>query len=146
MGANAAINPFAPPAYNGLVGGAPAGYVDVDFSYVYDVVLTASQQLRDQTVPIMSDADFEWRALVLATATGVFSIRFSDSQGYYLANGFLLSNNFLVATQPIPWPVSPGVLFPMGGRIGIDINDLSAAPNTIELVFRGVKRYRLPNS
>jgi hypothetical protein len=145
MGATA-VNPFAPPAYNGLAGGYPAGYVDVDFSYVYDVVLTASQQLRDQTVPIMSDADFEWRALVLATATGAFSIRFSDSQGYYLSNGFLLSQNFLVATVPIPWPVSPGVLFPMGGRIGIDINDVSAAGNTIELVFRGVKRYRLPQA
>jgi hypothetical protein len=141
-----AVNPFAPPAYNGLVGGYPVGYVDVDFTYVYDVALTANQALRDQSVPIMSDADFEWRALVLAAATGAFSIRFSDSQGYYLSNGFLLSNNFLVATVPIPWPVSPGILFPGGGRIGIDINDLSAAPNTIQLTFRGVKRYRLPQA
>jgi hypothetical protein len=47
---------------------------------------------------------------------------------------------------PIPWPVSPGILFPGGGRIGIDINDLSAAPNTIQLTFRGVKRYRLPQA
>jgi hypothetical protein len=145
MAANA-INPFAPPAYNGLIGGYPAGYVDVDFTYVYDVVLTALQQLRDQSVPIMSDADFEWRALIQATATSTYSIRFSDSQGYYLSNGFLLNNNFLVATMPIPFPVSPGVLFPMGGRIGIDITETGGVINTIQLLFRGVKRYRLPSA
>jgi hypothetical protein len=145
MAANA-VNPFAPPAYNGLTGGYPTGYVDVDFTYVYDVSLTANQALRDQSVPIMSDADFEWRALVQATATGVYVIRFSDSQGYYLSNGFLLNNNFLVATMPIPFPVSPGVLFPMGGRIGIDITDMSGGvANVIQLLFRGVKRYRLPS-
>ena len=144
MGANAAVNPFAPPAYNGLIGGYPSGYVDVDFTYVYDVVLTNAQALRDQSVPIMSDADFEWRALIQAAATGVYAIRFSDSQGYYLSNGFLLNNNFLIATVPIPFPVSPGVLFPQGGRIGIDITNLTAVNNTIQLLFRGVKRYRLP--
>jgi len=36
------------------------------------------------------------------------------------------------------------VLFPQGGRIGIDITNLTAVNNTIQLLFRGVKRYRLP--
>ena len=31
-----------------------------------------------------------------------------------------------------------------GSRIGIEINELTAAPNTVQLVFRGAKRYRLP--
>jgi hypothetical protein len=139
-----ALNPYAPAAYNGVSGGYPAGYVDVDFTYVYDVTLLASQQLRDQALPVMNDADFEWRALVLAVATGAFSIRFSDAQGYYLSNGFILSANFLAGGAPVPWPIMPGVLFPSGGRIGIDINELSVAGNTIQLLFRGVKRYRLP--
>ena len=36
----------------------------------------------------------------------------------------------------------PASLIPAGGRIGIDIQDTSGAQNTIELLFRGVKRYR----
>jgi hypothetical protein len=138
-------NPFAPAAYNGLSGDYPAGFIDVDFTYVYDIVLTLNQQLRDQQVPILNDADFAWRAIILAQFTGAFSVRFSDSQGYYLSNGMILSANFLVGGAPVPFPVSPEIVLPSGGRIGIDITDLSGAGNTIELLFRGVKRYRLPS-
>jgi len=140
---NMMVNPYAPPAYQGLSGSAMPGFVDVDFSYVYDVVLTASQSLYDQSTPIRNDADFEWRAMVLAVNTGVFRVRFSDSQGYYFSNGFINSANFLDNGARLPWTVFPGVLLPAGGKIGIDIQDLSAAENTIQLIFRGVNRYRI---
>lgn len=138
------LNPFAPPAYNGLSGEYPNGFVDVDHSYVYQVTLAASQMLRDQQQPIDTDADFVLRAIQLTSNTGVFAVRFSDSQGYYLSNGLLRSAIFLVGTVPVPFPLFPELVFPSGGRIGIDIQDLSAAPNTVELTFRGVKRYKLP--
>lgn len=138
------LNPFAPPAYNGLSGDYPYGFVDVDHSYVYQVVLAANQMLRDQQQPIDTDADFVLRAIQLTSFTGVFAVRFSDSQGYYLSNGMLRSAIFLVGTVPVPFPLFPELVFPAGGRVGIDIEDLSAAPNTVEIVFRGVKRYRLP--
>lgn len=138
------LNPFAPPAYNGLSGDYPNGFVDVDHSYVYQVTLTANQMLRDQQQPIDTDADFVLRAIQLTSNTGVFAVRFSDSQGYYLSNGLLRSAIFLVSTVPVPFAVFPELVFPSGGRIGIDIQDLSAAPNTVELTFRGVKRYKLP--
>lgn len=137
-------NPFAPLAYSGLVGGYPAGYVDVDFTYVYDVTLTANQRLNDQVLPIQNDADFAWRALIVSQFTGSFSVRFADSQGYYLSNALIVHTNFLVGGQPVPFPVSPEIVLPSGGRIGIDILDTSGAGNTVELLFRGVKRYRLP--
>ena len=78
-------NPYAPPAYNGLMDASPQGYVDVDFTYTYDVVLTALQVLNDQSVQTTNDADFAWRAVVIAFATGAFNVRFSDSQGFYLS-------------------------------------------------------------
>jgi hypothetical protein len=139
------INPYAPPAYNGLGGDYPNGYVDVDFSYVYNVSLTASQFLRDQVVALATDADFVWRALIVTSYTGAFNVRFSDSQGYYLSNSVLNYQTFLWGgTVRIPFPIFPELVLPAGGRIGVDIQDISAAPNAVELTFRGVKRYRLP--
>lgn len=135
-------NPFAPPSYNGLNPAAPQGYVDVDFIYPYDVNLTASQFLRDQSISTTNDADFAWRAIVIAFATGAFNIRFADSQGFYLSNGMIASAN-LIGDAASPYPVFPEILIPAGGRIGIDIQDTSVAGNTIQLLCRGVKRYRI---
>ncbi len=135
-------NPYAPPSYNGFNSASPQGYVDVDFSYPYDVVLTASQFLRDQSISTTNDADFPWRAIVIASATGPFNIRFADSQGFYLSNGMIASAN-LIGDAASPFPIFPEVLIPAGGRIAIDIQDTSGAPNTIQLLCRGVKRFRI---
>jgi hypothetical protein len=141
---NTRLNNYAPPAYNGLAGdGAPTGFIDVDFSYVYSQALTASQFLRDQALNTTTDADFIWRALMVTSNTGAFSIRFSDAQGYYLSNAMLASPNFFLGTLAIVFPVFPEIVIPAGGRIGIDIQDVSAAPNTVEITFRGAKRYRM---
>ena len=142
--ADVRVNPYAPPALSGLAGTGPAGYVDMDFSYVYAVTLTGGQFLRDQSLAVMTDADFLWRALMVTSNTGNFSIRFSDSQGTYLSNGMLLNQNFFLGNLAQVFPILPQVVIPAGGRIGIDIQDLSGAGNTIQLTFRGVKRYRLP--
>lgn len=136
------VNPYAPPAYNGMNNNPPAGYVDVEFEYVYDVTLTANQFLRDQTLPTTNDADFAWWAINVNAATGAFSVRFTDSQGYYLSNGQVLSAN-IQGDPSSPYPVFPEIIIPAGGRIGIDIQDLSGDSNTIEIGCRGVKRYKI---
>jgi hypothetical protein len=135
-------NPWAPPMDNGLNNASPLNYVDVDFTYPYDVILTANQFLRDQSVSTTNDADFAWRALIVAVATGSFNVRFADSQGYYLSNGVIASAN-LQGDAASPYPIFPEIIIPAGGRIGIDIQDTSDAGNTIELLCRGVKRYRI---
>ena len=140
------MNPYATPVLNGINPDFPQGFIDVAFDYVYDVAMLGNAQLRDQTVPIHTDSDFVWRGIELAAATGAFSIRFNDSQGYYFSNGFLLSANFLSGTVPYPYPIFPETLFPAGSRIGIEINDLSGAPNTVQLRLLGAKRYRLPKA
>ncbi len=139
------MNPAATPVVNGLTPEFPLGYIDVSFDYVYDVTLTALQQLRDQSVPVHTDSDFVFRAVEVNQLTGAFSIRFNDSQGYYLSSGFINSSAFLSGTVPYPYPIFPELLFPAGSRIGIEINDLSnGQSNVIQLLLRGAKRYRLP--
>jgi len=138
------LNPHGTPVLNGLTPEFPMGFIDVCFDYVYDVALTASQVLRDQSVPVHTDSDFVLRAILLSQATGAFSIRFNDSQGYYLSSAFMLSANLLSGTVPFPFPIFPELLFPAGSRIGIEINELTAAPNTVQILLRGAKRYRLP--
>lgn len=137
-----APNIYTPQAYAGVVQGQQT--TDVDFSYPYDVTLTANQFLRDQALAIQNDADFAWRAVILATYTGAFTFRFTDSSGYYLSNAQLNYANLLPGGLPLPWPIFPEIIIPAGGRIGIDIQDLSGSTNAIELVFRGAKRYTLP--
>ena len=144
MGTNP--NPYAPPAYRGLVPQYPSGYVDVDFTYPYDVSLTALQALTDQAVAIHVDSDFCWRSLLLADYDGAFSIRFSDAQGYFLSAAKILNGNFLSGGVPYPFPIFPELILPAGSRLGIEITDLSNDDNDIEILFRGVKRYTLPNA
>lgn len=138
------FNVYAPPAYSGLQQRADAPSVDLSFDYVYQVDLTANQALRDQIIPIQNDADFIWRALILTSFTGAFQIRFSDSQGTYFSNSYLNYANFLSGSARVPFPIMPEVLFPKGGKIGIDITDLSGGTNSIELLARGVKRFNVP--
>ncbi len=138
----ASYNPQAPLVINGMNDGSPLGFQDQSFDYTYDVVLTGNQFLHDQVVSIFTEADFAWRALVVNVNTGVFAVRFTDGQGYYLSSGLINSAN-LTGTPADPWIVFPETVYPAGGRIGIDIQDLSGAGNTIQLLFRGVNRYRL---
>jgi hypothetical protein len=134
-------NVYAPPAYNGLGDGSPPGYSDVGFDYVYNTVLQANANPTEQ-LSIMNDADFAWRAMYIASNTGPFSVRFSDSQWYWLSSARILNLN-LPGDAADPFPIFPELLLPAGGRIGIDIQDLSGAQNTIQIVMRGVKRYRI---
>jgi hypothetical protein len=132
-------NPMAPVINNGI-SDTMGGYQDQAFDYVYNVQLTALQYLPDQIIPVYTYAAFVWRALVLTVQTGLFSVRFSDGQGYYISNVLIDSYN-LVGTPSDPFPIFPELLIPPGGRIGIDIQELSGATNNIQIVFRGVNRY-----
>lgn len=136
-------NLYAPEFLNGVNPSAPAGFVDMAFDYVFNQVLTASQVLRDLRVDVHTDADFIWRGIVY-TSTGAFQIRFSDAQGYYLSNSMVNYLN-LSGQAGTPTPVFPELFFPAGGRLMVDIDDLSVAGNTVQVLLRGCKRYRLPN-
>lgn len=133
-------NIYAPAVYNGIPDASPPGYVDVAFDYIYDIALTASQLLTDRKT-IDNDADFVLRAVVINASTGLFSVRFSDSNNYWLSSARILSTNIL-GDGASPYPIFPEILIPAGGFIGIEERDETAAPNTIQIAFRGCKRYQ----
>jgi len=136
------LNALAPVGVQGVNDASPDGYMDWSFDYAYDVVLSANQVLIGANpVPIFSEADFCFRNLVF-TSTGLFGLRLQDGQGYYLQSGFVYSTNY--PNNPgDPWPWLPEVVYPASGRIWIDIEDLSGAPNTIQLKFGGANRSRV---
>ncbi len=134
-------NLYAPSAYDGVADGSPQGYQDVDFGYVHDAVLTALLRRVDQ-IPIHNDSDFAWRGIVINVATGPFTVRFSDSQWYFLSSGPILSAN-LQGDASSPYVIFPELVIPAGGRVDVELTDTSGAPNTIQLLLRGVKRYRV---
>ena len=136
------INPYAPPAYNGMLATTPEGYLDVDFKIPFDVVLTSLQELPNLARDVPTDADFVWRATIANVQTGEYSVQFKDTQGYEFSNGLIHRIN-ISGTAIAPSVNGHEIIIPAGGQIGIHILDLSGAPNTIQILFLGVKRYKL---
>jgi hypothetical protein len=125
------MNQFAPDAFQGIPHPVPSQtqFEDRPYDYLY----------APPTGQIQPDSDFELRAWYISTATGLFQIRIGDATGYQFSSGFMLST--AISTDPSePTVFSPQHPFPAGSRLMIDIQDLSAAPNTIQIVFKGVKR------
>lgn len=135
------LNPIAPPGIQGIDPSAPMGYFDVPFGYTYNVTLTALQAIIGDTVSIFTEADFLLRGLIM-TRTGQFSVQFQDGQGYYLQSAQVLSTN-LPNTPGDPFPIFPEVLYPAGGKIYINITDISNAQNAVQILFLGVSRYKI---
>lgn len=138
---------YATPSLLGLGDTSPQGakYPDQGYDLVYDVVLNPNNLaaglgvLRDFQ-QIEHDSDFIWRAVFVNASTGTFSVRFNNNGWYYYSNAPMLSTNLQGdASSPYPW--WPESRIPAGGRIGIDLVDLTGAANTIEIVFRGIKRF-----
>ncbi len=135
------LNPLSPPAVQGINDASPQGYIDVPFDYVYNQTLSASQTLNNEVVSIFTEADFAWRGLIF-TSTGLFSVQFQDGQGYYLSSGMVYSTN-MPNTPGDPFPRFPEVVYPAGGRITLNITELTAGTNVVQLLFVGVNRYRI---
>lgn len=134
-------NPLAPPSIQGIAANLIPDYMEMDFSYPYTFSLTASQTLLGQVVSILVEADFLLRGIIF-TSDGAFKLRFQDGQQYYNSPDFIYSAN-MPNTAGDPFPIWPEIFYPAGGRITIDIADLSTATNTGQILFRGTARYRL---
>lgn len=134
--------PYAPAYLVGLGDSSDpsAAYPDQDYWLPYDVVLTAGQVLSDSK-PIERDANFIWRGLVIApnSSTGLYAVQFAVNGRDFLSPSLILSTN-LLSDPSSPFPVWPEFEVPAGGRISINLQDLSAAQNTIQILFRGTKR------
>jgi hypothetical protein len=135
------LNPMSPPAVQGIMDASPHGFIDVPFDYVYNQTLTGNQVLNNEVVSIFTEADFAWRGLIFS-ATGLFSVQFQDGQGYYLSSGLVYSTN-MPNTPGDPFVRFPEVVYPAGGRITLNITELTGSTNVVQLLFVGVNRYRI---
>ena len=141
------VNQFSPTYFQGVqqAPAAAVGYEPRPYSYVYSPPngeLTANQFLAGDSVAIQTDADFELFAWYISEYTGAFQIRLTDSDGYQLSNG-LINSGALSQSSAKPTVFSPKHMFPAGGKILIDIQDLSSATNPLQIVFIGQKLFRV---
>ena len=130
------LNPLAPPIYGGLT--APDG--SVDFTYPYDITLAGNQLLND-VIKTNTDADFQLTAMIINVYTSIdFSIQRNINGVYFLEASGVLAGNW--ASDPsAPPPTMGKLIIPRGADLNITLQELSGAPNTIEILFRGLKLY-----
>ncbi len=112
-----------------------------NYDLVYDVTL-AGNASRTDLVPIDTDADYLWGTVITNSQTGPFAVRWEDAERFRLSNA-AINNVNLAGTASRPWPIWPPILLPAGGEIRFDIFDRSGVENTIQMIFRGAKRYLL---
>jgi hypothetical protein len=144
------INQFAPSYFQG-VNPPPSdliGYEPRPFTYIYNPPnnqLTASQELLGQSLAIDVDSDFLLFAWYISLFTGAFQIQLADSKGYYLSNG-AINSGAISQSSSDPTVFSPAHPFPAGGKIVINIKDLSVATNPLQIAFVGEKLFRVTKS
>jgi hypothetical protein len=145
---NRTYNPYAAPGLNGVNTTAPDDeFVDIDTVYVYNSPLNFTTELVGQQLTLAGDSDFALRAIEVALdiPANTTLLRFYNSQGYYLSDNYIDSSTYnSVFSQP--FVVFPEMTFPASSRIMIDINNVSGGGvQTMQILFRGVKRYRASN-
>lgn len=140
------MNQYSPEYFRGVNVASPdqVGYEPRPFSYIYNPPnnqLTALQEVVNDAIQIDVDSDFRLFAWYIALFNGEFEIQIADSTGYYLFSGFMNSGG-ISQSAAVPTIFSPAHPFPAGGKIIININDLSNATNALQIVFVGEKLFR----
>lgn len=136
--------PYASAHLLGLGDTAPTGavYPDQSFDIPFNATLTASAAFQ-LTQQIDRDAIFIWRALIInsaAVTSLLFTVQFNINGWYNLSNGQVIAAN-LQSDASSPYPIWPELPVPAGGYIGINGTETSGSTNTIQIVFRGIKRF-----
>lgn len=136
-------NPYAPVYMSGPAAQGDS-WRDEGFDYPYQVTLTSNQSLTDQAVTMDKDAPWVMGGLLVTANTGAFTLQLYDSTQRQLFNQSIISANFFVGTEPTLFVLASGPIIPASGQFTLDIADISGAGNTIQILFRGWKRYPIP--
>jgi hypothetical protein len=122
--------------------GTPAAqFVEEPANYIFNITLSANQVLTRVPVNIDRDSDFLWTGLN-GSRTGAYSLNSRLPSGRQIGSANVNDTN-LVGTANQPTAIGPPPLY-RAGSTGpeLDLTDLSGAPNTIQLVFSGIRRLR----
>lgn len=118
---------------------------DISFDYPFDIVMVSGANLTNEGIRTETDSDFLLLGLSVNTFTSIlFSLHFKDANGNYFSSRPVMAANY--AGQGAAPYIFPGLprIFPPGSSLGIAIKNLSGAQNTIQLLFRGEKRFVIP--
>ena len=117
----------------------PAQYVEEPCFYVFNVVLTAAQALRDLAVPIDKDADFLLTG-IHGISTGTYTLNFRLPSGRQFSN-VQVQNALLVGTAAEPTLIGPAPVYDRAS-VGpaVDITDTSGGGNTVTIIFAGIRK------
>lgn len=118
---------------------------DSSFDYPFDIVMQSGDNLTNEGIRTETDSDFLLRGLAInAFTSDLFSLLFKDSNGNYFSSRPVLAQNYMgQGSAPYLFTGLPRI-FPPGSSLGIQIKNLSGAQNTIQLLFRGEKRFVVP--
>ena len=122
------------------------GYAgDLSFDYPFDIVMQSGDDLPNEGIRTDTDSDFLLLGLTVNTFDSIlFSLLFKDSSGNYFSSKPVMAANYASeGSAPYIFPGFPRI-FPPGSSLGIGIKNLSGAQNTIQLLFRGEKRFVQP--
>ena len=120
---------------------------DQSFEYPFDIVLDSSNTpLANEAIRTDTDSDFLLYGLTINVFTSIlFTLQFRDSSGNYFSSLPVFAANYQgQGADPYLFPGTKPRIFPPGSQLGISIQNLSGAENTIQLLFRGEKRYVKP--
>jgi hypothetical protein len=145
------FNPWAPPLLNGFNPTAPPGCEDDEVGFVWPEsngfqTLTASEA-RSEKIVINRDIDFRFMCFQWALesvdegATPGFLYRIKDDAGKYVSDGYIYCFN-TPGTFANPWPQFPHITYRANQVIEFDILNAASFPQGVQLMFRGMKRYR----
>ena len=137
------------------------GFVDVDQTLVFNLILQSGQTVNALQLPISGDGDFYLCGMQASSfisvgfnsqqVIGNAGIRIADDLGYRLSDDFLdFSFMSSMRGNSYPWMIRPAHLFKAGTRINIDLTEttglgVNSPPytNTVQILFRGRYRYKL---
>lgn len=119
--------------------------------YFGDFSLLASQVLNNQQITLRGTEMFFAVMRLMSVQTGAFRINlYTSTSERYMYNTMGASNDrvryeavFGTAQRPGVLPVP--IIIPGSSSILFDLEDVTAAPNTLHLVFGGVRLFPLGN-
>jgi hypothetical protein len=122
--------------------GNPEPYTEPG-KYVFQITLAAApgagDHFSDLKQFIDKDSDFELTDLA-AVSTGDFSFNYRTPGSKDVFSTDVHASNAL-GTGQFPVPVVPSLVYLAGSKLGLSLTNLTAAPNTIEIVFSGRRIY-----
>jgi len=118
---------------------------DTSFDYPFDIVLQSGDNLPNEGIRTDTDSDFILLGMSINTFDSIlFTLQLKDSNGNYFSSAPVFAANYAgQGSASYMFPGRPRI-FPPNSSLGVGIKNLFAGQNTVQLLFRGEKRFVKP--